>query len=82
MFCASMCYLAPRQMAFARRLFSGSGRIRSVTKRLFTDTRPEPYDFSHSLYGGRHTITLIPGDGIGPELAVSVKEIFRYINLS
>lgn len=23
-------------------------------------------------------MTLIPGDGIGPELAASVKEVFRY----
>lgn len=30
-----------------------------------------------SQYGGRHTVTLIPGDGVGPELAASVKEIFR-----
>ena len=64
-------------MAFARRLLSVSGRAHSVTKRLLTDTRSQQYDFSHSLYGGRHTITLIPGDGIGPELAVSVKEVFR-----
>lgn len=32
---------------------------------------------SRSKYGGRQTVTLIPGDGIGPELAASVKEIFR-----
>ena len=64
-------------MAVSRRLFSISGRIHSVTKRLYMDARAQPYDFSHSLYGGRHTITLIPGDGIGPELAVSVKEVFR-----
>ncbi|OBS71095.1 hypothetical protein A6R68_00364, partial [Neotoma lepida] len=28
-------------------------------------------------YGGRHTVTMIPGDGIGPELMVHVKRIFR-----
>lgn len=28
-------------------------------------------------YGGRHTVTLIPGDGIGPELAHHVRELFR-----
>lgn len=28
-------------------------------------------------YGGRHTVTLLPGDGIGPELIGYVKEIFR-----
>ncbi|KAM9344426.1 isocitrate dehydrogenase [NAD] subunit gamma, mitochondrial [Pholidichthys leucotaenia] len=29
-------------------------------------------------YGGRHTVTLIPGDGIGPELVSHVKEVFRF----
>ncbi|XP_022619040.1 isocitrate dehydrogenase [NAD] subunit gamma, mitochondrial-like [Seriola lalandi dorsalis] len=29
-------------------------------------------------YGGRHTVTLIPGDGIGPELAHHVRELFRF----
>ncbi|XP_015261056.1 PREDICTED: isocitrate dehydrogenase [NAD] subunit gamma, mitochondrial [Gekko japonicus] len=29
-------------------------------------------------YGGRHTVTMIPGDGIGPELMLHVKEIFRH----
>lgn len=28
-------------------------------------------------YGGRHTVTMIPGDGTGPELMVHVKRIFR-----
>ncbi|XP_030049943.1 isocitrate dehydrogenase [NAD] subunit gamma, mitochondrial [Microcaecilia unicolor] len=28
-------------------------------------------------YGGRHTVTMIPGDGIGPELMLHVKEVFR-----
>jgi isocitrate dehydrogenase (NAD+) len=27
-------------------------------------------------YGGRYTVTLIPGDGIGNELANSVKTVF------
>lgn len=26
---------------------------------------------------GNYTVTLIPGDGIGPEIANSVKQIFR-----
>ncbi|KAF7651578.1 hypothetical protein LDENG_00108930 [Lucifuga dentata] len=29
-------------------------------------------------YGGRHTVTLIPGDGIGPELANHVCQVFRF----
>ncbi|KAL8164461.1 UNVERIFIED_CONTAM: Isocitrate dehydrogenase [NAD] subunit gamma, mitochondrial [Gekko kuhli] len=35
--------------------------------------RPPP-----AKYGGRHTVTMIPGDGIGPELMLHVKEIFRH----
>lgn len=33
------------------------------------------------MYGGRHTVTLIPGDGIGPELAACVKKVFRHANV-
>ncbi|XP_032067444.1 isocitrate dehydrogenase [NAD] subunit gamma, mitochondrial [Thamnophis elegans] len=29
-------------------------------------------------YGGRHTVTMIPGDGIGPELMLHVRELFRH----
>lgn len=32
-------------------------------------------------YGGRHTVTLIPGDGIGPELLNHVREVFRLVRL-
>ena len=28
-------------------------------------------------YGGRHTVTMLPGDGIGPEMMGYVKEVFR-----
>uniref|UniRef100_A0A8B9HXS2 Isocitrate dehydrogenase (NAD(+)) 3 non-catalytic subunit gamma n=1 Tax=Astyanax mexicanus TaxID=7994 RepID=A0A8B9HXS2_ASTMX len=31
-------------------------------------------------YGGRHTVTLIPGDGIGPELLNHVRELFRSVS--
>ncbi|KAM7134179.1 isocitrate dehydrogenase [NAD] subunit gamma, mitochondrial isoform 1-T1 [Macrochelys suwanniensis] len=37
-----------------------------------TLTSPPP-----AKYGGRHTVTMIPGDGIGPELMLHVKEVFR-----
>ena len=30
---------------------------------------------------GKYTVTLIPGDGIGAEVADSVKEIFTHINV-
>lgn len=29
-------------------------------------------------YGGRHTVTMLPGGGIGPELMAYVKEVFRF----
>lgn len=32
-------------------------------------------------YGGRHTVTLIPGDGIGPELLNHVREVFRSVRI-
>lgn len=32
-------------------------------------------------YGGRHTVTLIPGDGIGPELLNHVREVFRSVEI-
>ena len=28
-------------------------------------------------YGGWQTVTLIPGDGIGPELATTVQDLFK-----
>ncbi|KTF81926.1 hypothetical protein cypCar_00021045, partial [Cyprinus carpio] len=29
-------------------------------------------------YGGRHTVTLVPGDGIGPELLNHIRELLRF----
>ncbi|KAI0404345.1 isocitrate dehydrogenase subunit 1 [Xylaria palmicola] len=34
-----------------------------------------------SKFGGKHTVTLIPGDGIGAEVAESVKTIFKADNV-
>uniref|UniRef100_A0A2K5RGQ8 Isocitric dehydrogenase subunit gamma n=1 Tax=Cebus imitator TaxID=2715852 RepID=A0A2K5RGQ8_CEBIM len=33
---------------------------------------------SSAKYGGRHTVTTIPGDGIRPELMLHVKAVFRH----
>lgn len=41
----------------------------------FTLCLPQP---PSAKYGGRHTVTMIPGDGIGPELMLHVKSVFRY----
>ncbi|XP_016057127.1 PREDICTED: isocitrate dehydrogenase [NAD] subunit gamma, mitochondrial-like [Miniopterus natalensis] len=36
------------------------------------------YDIPPSAkYGGRHTVTMIPGDGVGPELMLHVRTVFR-----
>lgn len=32
-------------------------------------------------YGGRHTVTLLPGAGIGPELMGYVKEVKLFVSL-
>ena len=29
-------------------------------------------------YGGRYTVTMLPGDGIGPEMMGYVRQVFRY----
>ncbi|ROL46157.1 Isocitrate dehydrogenase [NAD] subunit gamma 1, mitochondrial [Anabarilius grahami] len=39
----------------------------------FARSQPPP-----AKYGGRHTVALIPGDGIGPELLSHVRELFRF----
>uniref|UniRef100_A0A671K7X6 Isocitrate dehydrogenase (NAD(+)) 3 non-catalytic subunit gamma n=1 Tax=Sinocyclocheilus anshuiensis TaxID=1608454 RepID=A0A671K7X6_9TELE len=44
-----------------------------VTSRYLDQSFPPP-----AKYGGRHTVTLIPGDGIGPELLNHIRELFRF----
>ena len=36
-------------------------------------------DIPLAKYGGRHTVTMLPGDGIGPEMMSYVKEVFRWV---
>ncbi|XP_017568264.2 isocitrate dehydrogenase [NAD] subunit gamma, mitochondrial-like isoform X1 [Pygocentrus nattereri] len=43
------------------------------TRREKSSYTPPP-----AKYGGRHTVTLIPGDGIGPELLNHAQELFRF----
>ncbi|XP_042762288.1 isocitrate dehydrogenase [NAD] subunit gamma, mitochondrial [Panthera leo] len=47
------------------------------------ETSLRNFSFKHGIppsakYGGRHTVTMIPGDGIGPELMLHVKTVFRH----
>ena len=39
----------------------------------------KPADIPLAKYGGRHTVTMLPGDGIGPEMMRYVKEVFRFV---
>ncbi|KAJ8923638.1 hypothetical protein NQ315_010218 [Exocentrus adspersus] len=41
---------------------------------LIKKTTPIPI----ALYGGRNAVTMLPGDGIGPELMGYVREVFKY----
>ncbi|KAK5894604.1 hypothetical protein CesoFtcFv8_011279 [Champsocephalus esox] len=52
------------------KVFGTSHRNRSSRN---GDNIPPP-----AKYGGRHTVTLIPGDGIGPDLLNHVREVFRF----
>ncbi|CAG8569592.1 5545_t:CDS:2 [Ambispora leptoticha] len=38
-------------------------------------------DENYTKYGGKYTVTLIPGDGIGQETAAAVKTIFKAANV-
>ncbi|XP_061701267.1 isocitrate dehydrogenase [NAD] subunit gamma, mitochondrial-like isoform X2 [Syngnathoides biaculeatus] len=71
---------------FWSRATSASRRHPSLTSLLWS---PPPQNrlcsvWTHQMipppaqYGGRHTVTLIPGDGIGPELLNHVRELFRF----
>ena len=35
--------------------------------------------FARYRYGGRYTVSMLPGDGIGPEMMGYVKDIFREV---
>ncbi|KAB7494076.1 Isocitrate dehydrogenase [NAD] subunit gamma, mitochondrial [Armadillidium nasatum] len=53
--------------------------LQSAQRRTFSIVEAQkPNSPVLSKYGGRFTVTMIPGDGIGPELMGYVQEIFRY----
>lgn len=56
--------------AFGKRQF---GSVATKTSLVQSD----PKTASGTVYGGTHTVTLIPGDGVGLEMASSVKTIFK-----
>ncbi|KAJ5650043.1 uncharacterized protein N7484_003766 [Penicillium longicatenatum] len=52
---------------------------RSIPSRSFASVQSDI--FKPTKYGGKYTVTLIPGDGIGAEVAESVKTIFKADNV-
>lgn len=54
-----------------------SSRTATTLSAGFPRNTPQPHT---KKYGGIHTVTLIPGDGIGGEITDSVKEIFDYLD--
>ncbi|KAJ5130168.1 uncharacterized protein N7515_006207 [Penicillium bovifimosum] len=52
---------------------------RSIPARSFASIQSDI--FKPTKYGGKYTVTLIPGDGIGAEVAESVKTIFKADNV-
>jgi isocitrate dehydrogenase (NAD+) len=66
--------------AFLRRA-AGAGSLvhSSIPARSFASVQSDI--FKPTKYGGKYTVTLIPGDGIGAEVAESVKTIFKADNV-
>ncbi|KAJ5514871.1 Isocitrate dehydrogenase NAD-dependent [Penicillium fimorum] len=59
---------------------SGASSLgRSIPARTFASIQSDI--FKPTKYGGKYTVTLIPGDGIGAEVAESVKTIFKADNV-
>ncbi|XP_074872552.1 isocitrate dehydrogenase [NAD] subunit gamma, mitochondrial isoform X3 [Carettochelys insculpta] len=65
--------LAVRQPLWRAALLAAHPGQRAQRRSLMSHTPIPP----PAKYGGRHTVTMIPGDGIGPELMQHVKEVFR-----
>ncbi|XP_077980139.1 isocitrate dehydrogenase [NAD] subunit gamma, mitochondrial-like isoform X2 [Glandiceps talaboti] len=78
--------MAAMSLTFRRSLcklqgFYSQGGLLKVLAPITVTGRPERNYTAvppPAQYGGRHTVTLIPGDGIGPELMIHIKDIFRH----
>ncbi|KAF7597405.1 isocitrate dehydrogenase (NAD(+)) idh1 [Aspergillus hancockii] len=66
--------------SFLRRTVVTAPTFRSIIPaRSFASVQSDI--FKPTKYGGKYTVTLIPGDGIGAEVAESVKTIFKADNV-
>lgn len=55
-----------------------AGHVSKGTSWAFTRAAHSKSQKHLAQYGGRFTVTMLPGDGIGPEMMGYVKEVFRY----
>nr|CAD7427938.1 unnamed protein product [Timema monikensis] len=83
--------MALRHYAVTSQIFLVADWMSIVAMQLFTTLRPLLEHLVSAIiknkylqapipkaqYGGRHTVTMLPGAGIGPELMNYVKEVFR-----
>ncbi|EAW11126.1 isocitrate dehydrogenase (NAD(+)) IDH1 [Aspergillus clavatus NRRL 1] len=69
----------PAQSLLRRATVAGSLPRSSIAARSFATIQSDI--FKPTKYGGKYTVTLIPGDGIGAEVAESVKTIFKADNV-
>ncbi|KAL4975787.1 hypothetical protein BDW66DRAFT_166955 [Aspergillus desertorum] len=83
-FICSLKMFTPRTVqpakSLLRRAASQPSLFRSpIAARSFATVQQDI--FKPTKYGGKYTVTLIPGDGIGAEVAESVKTIFKADNV-
>ncbi|KAL3470681.1 hypothetical protein BJX99DRAFT_264019 [Aspergillus californicus] len=69
----------PAQSLFRRAAVRPSYIRSPIAARSFATIQQDI--FKPTKYGGKYTVTLIPGDGIGAEVAESVKTIFKADNV-
>ncbi|XP_077539277.1 isocitrate dehydrogenase [NAD] subunit gamma, mitochondrial-like [Haemaphysalis longicornis] len=55
-----------------------SGGVTSSSRNYFSGEAQPQHLTAKAKYGGRFMVTMLPGDGIGPELMKHVREVFRY----
>uniref|UniRef100_A0A7E4VVL1 Isocitrate dehydrogenase [NAD] subunit, mitochondrial n=1 Tax=Panagrellus redivivus TaxID=6233 RepID=A0A7E4VVL1_PANRE len=78
-------------MSLSRTLLASRGRIASQATYATAAPRDEMLLFRSKVmpnekaklarYGGRQTVTALPGDGIGPEMIAHVQRIFTFANV-
>ena len=75
----------PSRLVGASRMVGAAARAAAVapapaqTRRFGSSPGPTTSDIlaGRTKYGGRTTVTLVPGDGVGPELAAITRQVFK-----